>query len=209
MEWIDSVRQALIDLGGSATEGELLELIEKKGYRSFEDSKTPQRSLNMYLNKRLKDEVERIDGYWYLKSQPNLKQNDLKDADLEIMADTIRGIARLENEMKNHSPQAKKRISSFIERGKIAKLVKKYQKFECQVCTQLNIKGNTFLKPNGEFYVETHHVEPVKFKKSGSLGLGNLIVVCANHHRQLHYGNSKLLNNNGSHFLFEIDGLKV
>jgi hypothetical protein len=42
----------------------------------------------------------------------------------------------------------------------------------------------------------------------GSLSPDNLITVCANHHRQLHYGDVKLIENN-SKFIFVIDGKYV
>ena len=62
-----------------------------------------------------------------------------------------------------------------------------------------------FYKPNGVKYIETHHVEPVSERKKGTLGISNLITVCANHHRQLHYGNSKVLGDKYGKFKFEID----
>jgi hypothetical protein len=45
-----------------------------------------------------------------------------------------------------------------------------------------------FIKKNGEPYVEAHHVMPVSKKEVGSLSASNVMTVCANHHRQLHYG---------------------
>ena len=107
--------------------------------------------------------------------------------------------------MKKQSPELKQRISSFIERGLIANKVKKLTNFKCLVCEAQNKNPHSFIKTNGEFYVETHHVEPVSTLKIGVLGIANLITVCANHHRQLHYGNSIILKNTENHFKIKID----
>jgi hypothetical protein len=39
-----------------------------------------------------------------------------------------------------------------------------------------------------EFYVEAHHVMPVASQEAGALAASNVMTVCANHHRQIHYG---------------------
>jgi hypothetical protein len=39
----------------------------------------------------------------------------------------------------------------------------------------------------------------------GVLSINNIITVCPNHHRQLHYGNSILQSQTDRHFMFEID----
>ena len=60
--------------------------------------------------------------------------------------------------------------------------------FKCQVCDALENNPIGFLKKNGEPYVEAHHVMPVSTQEIGSLSASNVMTVCANHHRQLHYG---------------------
>jgi 5-methylcytosine-specific restriction protein A len=68
---------------------------------------------------------------------------------------------------------------------------------------------NSFIKQNGNIYIETHHVEPVSKLKRGVLSITNLMTVCANHHKQLHYGKVKLIENSEKHFVFIIDGEKI
>ena len=58
-------------------------------------------------------------------------------------------------------------------------------------------------------YVETHHIIPVSELEQGSLGTLNLLTVCANHHRQLHYGDVKLIENNDKYFEFTIDNQQI
>lgn len=48
---------------------------------------------------------------------------------------------------------------------------------------------NTFLKENGEPYIEVHHIIPLC--KGGEDGIWNLSVLCAHHHRMAHYADAK------------------
>lgn len=68
---------------------------------------------------------------------------------------------------------------------------------------------NSFIRHNGDIYIETYHVEPVSTVKTGVLSITNLMTVCANHHRQLHYGNVHLTENTEKYFAFIIDEQKI
>jgi len=127
----------------------------------------------------------------------------------ESNADTLKGINELEQKMKNQMPDVKQRISSYIERGAIANKVKEITGRKCLVCEALGQSAFSFLKSNGEYYIETHHVEQVSTAKKGVLGLSNLITVCANHHRQLHYGQAELIEHTYEQFTFNIDGKTI
>lgn len=120
-------------------------------------------------------------------------------------ADTVSGIEKLERKMKKLKPEVKQRVSSFIERGRIASEVKKLTNFKCLICEALGENPLGFKKANGERYIETHHVEQVSTMKKGVFSINNLITVCANHHRQLHYGDSTIMRQTERHFTFRID----
>lgn len=120
-------------------------------------------------------------------------------------ADTLQGIKKLEDKMQKLRPQIKERISTYIERGAISNKIKKLTGYKCMVCEQLGEPMHGFKKTNGEFYVESHHVEPVSKQAKGSLSAANIITVCANHHRQMHYGNTEILEREGDVFRFRID----
>ena len=49
----------------------------------------------------------------------------------------------------------------------------------CQKCS------NTFIKENGEPYIEVHHIIPLF--NDGEDGIWNLSVLCAHHHRMAHF----------------------
>ncbi len=116
---------------------------------------------------------------------------------------------KLEVQISEKTPEQKLRISKQIERGVIANKIKAINGFQCQICKELKMNPLSFKKNNGEYYVETHHVIDVSKLQKGSLGVLNLITVCANHHRQIHYRNVELLSNNSSFFEFKIDEISV
>ena len=80
--------------------------------------------------------------------------------------------------------------------------------FKCQVCEALGRNPVGFLKKSGEPYVEAHHVMPVSKREVGSLAAANVMTVCANHHRQMHYGNIDVVITSAC-FEFTIDGTPV
>jgi hypothetical protein len=110
-------------------------------------------------------------------------------------SDSIDEIEKLELKYQNASPQVKEVISRRIERGKISSAIKKFYDYKCKVCEALGQNPLSFKKTNGEHYIETHHIIPVANLTQGSLGISNLITVCANHHRQFHYGDINIIEN--------------
>lgn len=97
-------------------------------------------------------------------------------------------LAAMEQKYLKANPEVKERLSRTIERGPIGALVKKARGYKCQICEALGVVPFGFLKKNGEPYVEAHHVMPVSKGQIGSLSASNIMVLCANHHRQMHYG---------------------
>jgi predicted HNH restriction endonuclease/predicted RNA-binding protein with PUA-like domain len=114
-------------------------------------------------------------------------------------------LAALQRRYLHASPEVKERISRYIERGSIGAMVKQQLGYKCQVCTALGREAFSFRKDNGEPYAEAHHVTPVSAMQAGSLAASNVMVVCANHHRQMHYGGIDVVIGEKS-FDFAIDG---
>jgi hypothetical protein len=159
-------------------------------------------------NKKLKTFVEN----YPLLIEVTKDSNDLEEF-YEIVegsnANTLKGISELENKMKTQVPEIKQRISSYIERGAIANKIKRITGYKCLICEALGMPSLSFFKSNGDLYIETHHVHQVSTLKKGILSLSNLITVCANHHRQLHYGKSEVIHETNQSFIFKIDGKKI
>ena len=51
---------------------------------------------------------------------------------------------------------------------------------------------NTFMKNNGQRYIEVHHIVPLH--EGGEDGIWNLSVVCAHHHKMAHFANTDTKN---------------
>lgn len=110
-----------------------------------------------------------------------------------------------ERELLGRKPAVRERISKLIERGSIGSQLKKANGFRCQLCEAMGLETVSFLKPNGEPYVEAHHAIPVSELEVGSLSATNIMILCANHHRQMHYGDVRI-DRGPTEFWVTIDG---
>lgn len=97
-------------------------------------------------------------------------------------------LAELETKYAAAAPEVREKVSRYIERGPVGDWVKRANGYRCQVCEAMQLDPIGFRKRSGEPYVEAHHVMPVSKGEIGSLAASNILTVCANHHRQLHYG---------------------
>jgi len=118
---------------------------------------------------------------------------------------TIVDLKSISDTFDEVEPKVKEIITKKIERGNFAEKVKEHVGYKCMLCEKLyNGETHSFQKANGKTYVEVHHVIPVSKLKKGSLSVTNLITVCANHHKQLHYGNVEY-EIKDKHFIFKLD----
>lgn len=104
------------------------------------------------------------------------------------LSEELGHVAELERKALQEAPKEKLKTGLQIERGPIGAAVKKLNGHRCQICAELGLEPYAFRKKDGTPYVEAHHVMPVSERQVGSLSVSNVITLCANHHRQLHYG---------------------
>ncbi|HNB51735.1 MAG TPA: HNH endonuclease [Anaerolineales bacterium] len=133
----------------------------------------------------------------------------IESIDETLEPNTLENIRLLEQKYANAVPEVKETISQRIERGSLANKIKALNGYRCQICEALGHPPLSFRKKNGEFYIESHHVIPISARQMGSLSLLNLITVCANHHRQIHFGDFELIEQTETAFTFSIDGNQV
>src|SRR3546814_6024385 len=100
------------------------------------------------------------------------------------------------------APIVRERISRYIERGSVGNIVKAASGYRCQICVALGEPGLGFPRIDGTPFVEAHHVVPVSSLEDDVLGPTNVIAICPNHHRQLHYGGVVVIDE-GNQFRFE------
>jgi hypothetical protein len=117
-------------------------------------------------------------------------------------------LAAQEAELLGKAPEVRERISKSIERGPIGQRLKRSMGYKCQICEATGNGPGSFLKASGDRYVEAHHATPVSEKEIGSLAASNIMILCANHHRQMHYGNVAL-ERTASTFELIIDGTPI
>jgi predicted HNH restriction endonuclease len=108
-------------------------------------------------------------------------------------AESLDALVALEERYKSASPEVKDRVSAFIERGPVGAAVKRAAGYRCQLCQALGTNPLGFKKRNGDHYVEAHHVMPVSTLQAGTLRASNIMSLCANHHRQMHYGSTQVI----------------
>lgn len=128
------------------------------------------------------------------------------DEDNYRFADSTTGIEALNKIYEKVDIKKKERIVQVVERGSIATEFKKYIGGKCQICERMRLNPYSFRKKNGDYYLEVHHVIPVNDTENSKLSVDNLISVCANHHRQIHYGDVELISNNDDYIEYKIDG---
>ncbi|RDY25836.1 EVE domain-containing protein [Romboutsia weinsteinii] len=119
------------------------------------------------------------------------------------------GLDTLNKIYENVDIKKKKKLIEVVERGSIANTFKKYVGHKCQICDALGNDPYTFKKKNGEHYSEVHHIIPVNNIEETKLSVDNLICLCPNHHRQLHYGDVEVIDNNDLYIEYKIDGKAV
>ena len=73
---------------------------------------------------------------------------------------------------------------------------------KCQICGC----NFTFLKKNGEYYSEVHHLELLS--KGGSQDSSNVVVLCANHHRMFHYAKLEIGEKIGNELKIKLNGIE-
>ena len=116
-------------------------------------------------------------------------------------------LQRLNRQFPKINAERRKRMIESIERGRVGEAMKKYRDHKCQICAAIGINPVGFATKCGIPYTEAHHVEEVG--KGGDLGPENIVVLCANHHRQMHSGNVALVQKTVNKFVFRIDGKQI
>lgn len=127
---------------------------------------------------------------WYWDATAPLA-NDADD--LSDREQLQKRLARLDREYSNMEPQSRRTFLLQLNRqSSVARLVKELRGTTCSIC---DMPG--FLKRDGSKYAEVHHVEELSTGNPGVLGSDNMIVVCANCHRKLHYADVDICRSTG------------
>ncbi|MBN8693015.1 MAG: HNH endonuclease [Bacteroidetes bacterium] len=122
---------------------------------------------NLWFNRNPFDDNQTLDNYISSNNKSIIEQ-----------------LAEINKQMQNVSPERINKLVSVTIRKdtKMINALKLATNFKCQFpnCRQ-QIK-----KKNGGFYIEVAHIKPVS--KGGQSILGNLLVLCPNHHKEFDFG---------------------
>lgn len=124
------------------------------------------------------------------------------------LADLAQRIQIINDRYRQATPQKQRRISEYVARpNAITDYLKRLRNYTCQICGEAG-----FIQRNGSRYIETHHIIELHKLIPGSMCSDNVMVVCANCHRKLHYAqvlykadraNLVSVEINGEHSTFE------
>lgn len=116
---------------------------------------------------------------------------------LEQGIDAIAVLEELNKRYKDLPPKERaKKIQKHIDRGTaVTKALKSLIGAQCQICG-----WSGFEKKSGEKFIEAHHIVQLSEGTKGSLCTENVILVCPNCHREIHYGKSLSISDDGECF---------
>ena len=117
-----------------------------------------------------------------LSSQQSIETSNVVKGNTEENLQLV--LQQLSEEMKNVEPEKRlTEIEQILRKDKkIVELLKKSADYKCQFPNC----DSEILTKKGINYVEVAHIKPVH--KGGQSILGNLIVLCPNHHKEFDYG---------------------
>ncbi len=101
---------------------------------------------------------------------------------LRWMADETAPVDYDEPDQRSRGNQkVKQTVSRYVRDTLLSKKIKRFEKHQCQVC------GATIRLPNGQFYSEAHHIQPLGKGHQGEDRADNIIIVCPSCHAKLDY----------------------
>jgi len=151
-----------------------------------------------------------VDGYYneynhLFKTEKTYTNNSINIRDLGLdstLAQQLKTLIKKFNEQyASVTPVAKLVISETISRpNAITDHLKSLHNYKCQLCNEPG-----FEQSSSSLYAEVHHIIQLHNQISGTLCSDNLVVVCANCHRKLHYANVKYIVKSSSEILVTIN----
>jgi len=138
---------------------------------------------------------------WFNRKQVD-DQNTLDDNIEEGNKSVIEKLAELNQKMQNVSPERIEKLVSMTIRKdtKIIAALKEFVDFKCQYPNC----GQRIIKKGGGFYIEVAHIKPVSQK--GQSILGNLLVLCPNHHKEFDFGDLKIIEQTQNRLVGKLNG---
>lgn len=133
--------------------------------------------------------------FYFEKININTQNNAQNNYWMQMLKNRI---AQLDQENKHNIIPSVEIALRYERDRRLSRLLKIFRGPNCQIC------GFSFKTKSGEHYSECHHLEHLA---SGGLDISkNMLIVCANCHRQFHFGNVKIIEHTTDHIRIDIDG---
>jgi hypothetical protein len=132
-----------------------------------------------------------------------VKPEEVGERTLDDVAPTGNLIERLREANQRMSDEPAERVEATVTRtirgdSEIVRALKEFYDFRCQIC-QHRIR-----KKGGGYYVEVHHVKAVA--QRGRSVLGNLLILCPNHHKEFEHGELEVIEQTQVLLLCRLNG---
>ena len=111
--------------------------------------------------------------------------------DIESQLDPLKSLMTLNARLKGLPPkELSAKAQTYLDRGSaVTTALKKILGSKCQICDWQGFTKKQTKKNSGpENFIEAHHLTQISEQKSGSLCTENILLVCPNCHREIHYG---------------------
>jgi hypothetical protein len=142
-----------------------------------------------------------IKNKWFGESELD-DNNTLDDYITKSKESIFQNLIELNERMKDVPPERIEQLASTTIRKdtEIVKALKIFVDYKCQYPSC----GHQIIKKDGGFYIEVAHIKPVRQK--GQSVLGNLIVLCPNHHKEFDYGDLKIIEQTINKLVGKLNG---
>ena len=118
-------------------------------------------------------------------SKPLDDTHSVKEQEMHAASLSMKDLERIAKQKSTKKPKEVTRTTIVIERDAyVSQYAKRRAKGICQLCGD----KAPFVKRNGEPYLETHHI--VWLSKGGEDSINNVVALCPNCHKKMHYLNS-------------------
>jgi hypothetical protein len=106
--------------------------------------------------------------------------------DPELVGDTAPPETDIASDIASPPPRVLTTEYRILRDTELARRIKRLHEYRCQIC------GERIELPDGSFYAEAHHVQPLGQPHGGVDDARNVVCVCPNHHAMLDLGTMPL-----------------
>ncbi len=130
----------------------------------------------------------------------NIDQNQLS-VDIEEPRSPLETLKKLNTKLSDTPPlERNAKVQNYVDRGTaVTKALKEILGAKCQICGWHGFAKKS-KKSTNESFIEAHHLDQIANQNIGSLCSDNIILLCPNCHREIHYGEYVCIIDHGKSF---------